>query len=81
MVSNTDDAEMTVSIDQPNPEIALVNTSEPPASTLRARFVGQGYKQVISVRPAMFCSYIHCFISLHILLENNSILVDVCGYL
>lgn len=37
---------MAVSIDQPNPEIAVVNTSKPPALTLRARFIGQGYKQV-----------------------------------
>lgn len=44
--SNNDNAEMTMSVDQQNTEIALVNTSKPPASTLRARFIGQGYKQV-----------------------------------
>ena len=38
---------MAVSIDHENSEIAVVNTSKPPAATWRARFVGQGYKQVI----------------------------------
>ncbi|KAI5647651.1 hypothetical protein M9H77_33656 [Catharanthus roseus] len=44
--SNDDDAEMAVNIEQANPEIAIVNTSKPPSPTIRARFVGQGYKQV-----------------------------------
>lgn len=49
MGSNNDNGEMAVTVDQQNTEIALVNTSEPPASTVRARFIGQGYKQVRSI--------------------------------
>ncbi|XP_027113577.1 uncharacterized protein LOC113761807 isoform X1 [Coffea eugenioides] len=44
--SNDDSSGMAVSIDHTNSEIAVVNTSKPPAATWRARFVGQGYKQV-----------------------------------
>ncbi|GFQ02294.1 hypothetical protein PHJA_002373400 [Phtheirospermum japonicum] len=43
---NDNDSAVTVRIKQPVREMTAVDTSTPPSVTLRARFVGQGYKQV-----------------------------------
>ncbi|KAL3537213.1 hypothetical protein ACH5RR_000579 [Cinchona calisaya] len=43
---NDDGSAMSVTIHPSNSEIAAVKASKPPAATLRARFIGQGYKQV-----------------------------------
>lgn len=44
--SNDDESEIVAGVGQSNPEVALVNPSKPPSTPWRARFVGQGYKQV-----------------------------------
>lgn len=44
--NNDDDPEVVVEIEQPVGEMAAVNTSARGSTTLQARFVGQGYKQV-----------------------------------
>ncbi|KAL3622375.1 hypothetical protein CASFOL_033786 [Castilleja foliolosa] len=45
--SSTDnDSSVTGAVEKPVGEITAVDTSTPPSATLRARFVGQGYKQV-----------------------------------
>ncbi|KAL8500645.1 hypothetical protein ACS0TY_020286 [Phlomoides rotata] len=44
--SNSDNAEVPVEIDLPVGETTAISTSAPASATMRARFVGQGYKQV-----------------------------------
>lgn len=70
---------MALTVDQQNTDIALVNTSKPPASSPRARFIGQGYKQVRSVLPfrqSILCSPVptsSVSSLLSVLLENHNI--------
>lgn len=46
---------MEASVDQPTSEVAAVsNTNPETASTFRARFVGQGYKQVYTTGALEF---------------------------
>ncbi|KAL8495854.1 hypothetical protein ACS0TY_019827 [Phlomoides rotata] len=44
--SNSDNAEVPVEIELPVGETTAISTSAPASATMRARFVGQGYKQV-----------------------------------
>ncbi|KAK6162785.1 hypothetical protein DH2020_002626 [Rehmannia glutinosa] len=44
--SNDDNSAVMVEIDQPVGEMTAIDTSTPASATLRARLVGQGYKQV-----------------------------------